>query len=109
MDSEEREIFQFLKTWGVDFVSYKEIARRAGGKRKFHEDPEWAKPVMARLLERRVLESDAQGRFRLKPVTKHKATRWVSPDIAKILEDKGLKVEGTTSTEVATEEHYDGL
>ena len=44
MDSEEREIFDFLKTWGSDFVSYKEIARRAGGKKKYYENPDWAKP-----------------------------------------------------------------
>ena len=35
MDSEEREIFDFLQTWGADFVSYKEIARRAAGRKKF--------------------------------------------------------------------------
>ena len=110
MDSEEREIFQFLKTWGADFVSYKEIARRAGGKRKFHDNPDWAKPVVNRLQERSILESDSQGRFRLKPVPrKSKATRWVSPDIAKILAEKGLKVEGANTSEVASDEHYDAL
>ncbi len=99
MDSEEREIFQFLKTWGVEFVSYREIARRAGGKKKYHLDPEWAKPLLIRMQERGVVESDALGRYRIKPVAgKHKATRWVSPEIAKILQDKGLKVEGATES-----------
>jgi len=108
MDSEEREIFRFLQTWGTDFVSYKEIARRAGGKKKFNKDADWAKPLLARMQERGVLESDAMGRYRIKPVrSKDKATRWVAPDIAKILQEKGLKVEGVT--EAGTEEYYDAL
>ena len=108
MDSEEREIFQFLQTWGADYVSYKEIARRAGGKKKFNENGDWAKPLLIRMSERGVLESDAMGRYRIKPVrSKDKATRWVAPNIAKILQEKGLKVEG--ATEAGTEEYYDGL
>ena len=38
MDSEEREIFQFLQTWGDQFVSGKQIARRASGKKKFYDN-----------------------------------------------------------------------
>ena len=86
MDSEEREIFYFLKTWGEEFVSAKEVARRASGKQKFHKNPEWAKPLLMRMQERGVLESDTQGRYRIKPLAqKNKKIRWVSPDIAKIL------------------------
>ena len=108
MDTEEREIFHFLQTWGSEFVSYKEIARRAGGKKKFHENPDWAKPLVMRMQERGVLESDTLGRYRIKPVTsKNKATRWVAPDIAKLLQEKGVKVEGAEET--GTEEYYDGL
>jgi hypothetical protein len=110
MDSEEREIFQFLKTWGADFVSYKEIARRAGGRKKFHDIPEWAKPVLGRLQERGVVEHDSMGRYRLKPVSaKKKNTRWVAPDIAKLLAEKGVKVEGAGTGEVGSEEYYEGL
>jgi predicted transcriptional regulator of viral defense system len=108
MDSEEREIFYFLKTWGEEFVSAKEIARRASGKQKFHKDPEWARPILMRMQERSVLESDSQGRYRIKPVPKkNKNKRWVSPDIAKILAESGVQVEG--SAEVATDEYYDQL
>ena len=108
MDSEEREIFQFLQTWGSEFVSYREIARRAAGKKKFHENPDWAKPLLTRMQERGILTSDALGRYRVKPVaSKNKAARWVAPDIAKILQDKGVNVEG--AAEIANEEYYDGL
>jgi DNA-binding IclR family transcriptional regulator len=108
MDTEEREIFHFLKTWGAEFVSLKEIARRAGGKKKYFEDPDWAKPLLMRLQERGVLETDSLGRYRIKPVAaKNKASRWVSPDIAKILEEKGVKVE--SATEAGSEDYYEGL
>ena len=108
MNSEEREIYHFLKTWGSEYVSYKEIARRAGGRKKYHEDADWAKPLLLRMQERGVLESDSLGRYRIKPLSsKNKAARWVSPEIAKILQEKGLKVEG--ATEAGTEEYYDAL
>lgn len=108
MDSEEREIFLFLKAWGAEYVGYLEIARRAGGKKKFQTDAEWAEPLLCRMQQRGVLESDALGRYRIKPISaKDKATRWVSPDIAKILGDKGIKIEGVT--EAGTDEYYDRL
>jgi len=110
MDSDERDIFQFLKSWGGDYVSYREIARRAGAKSKFHKNPDWAKPLLGRMQERGILDSDAQGRYRIRPVAyKNKAARWVAPDIAKILQEKGVKVEGSVTTEIGTEEYYDGL
>ncbi len=49
MDSDEREIIEFLKIWGGDFISAKEICRRAGGKRRYAEDNGWAIPILQRL------------------------------------------------------------
>ena len=108
MDSEEREIFHFLKTWGSEYVSYKEISRRAGGKKRYNENPHWAKGLLMRLVERGVLESDTLGRYRIKPLaTKNKIKRWVAPDIARILHDQGMKVEGDIGA--GTEDYYEGL
>jgi hypothetical protein len=108
MDSEEREIFYFLKTWGEEFVSVKEVARRASGKKKFYDNPDWAKPILGRMQERGVLESNAQGQFRIKPVAKKgKDKRWVAPDIAKILQESGVQVEG--GSETGSDEYYDKL
>jgi hypothetical protein len=112
MDASERDIFQFLKSWGEEFVNVKEIARRAGGKRKYHEDPEWAKPVVIRMAERGILESNITGHYRLKPLAKNKKhAKWVSPAIAKILNDGGVKVQeiDDTQSEVGSDEHYEQL
>jgi hypothetical protein len=108
MDSEEREIFDFLKNRGDEFVSGMEIARRAGGKKKFHDKPDWAKPILARMQERGLLEHNALGQYRIRPVAKkNEDKRWVAPDIAKILQEKGVQVEG--ASEAGLDEYYEGL
>ena len=110
MDTDEREIFQFLKTWGADFTSAMEICRRAGSKKKFHDDPNWAKPILLRMAERGILEADMQGRYRIKPVKKKKGNQWVAPDIAKILKESGVEVEDAAGeAEIAEDEYYDEL
>ncbi len=108
MDADEREIFYFLKTWGEEFVSAKEIARRSSGKKKFHENPEWAKPLLMRMQERGLVESDALGRYRIKPVgRKNKNKRWVAPDIAKILQESGVQVD--EASELGSDDYYEQL
>src|ERR1041385_6858218 len=92
MDADVREIYYYLKSWRHEFISVREICRRAGGKRKFRESAEWAKPVLARMMERGILEAGPGERYRLKPVPKDgdsQSKRWVSPQIAKILKDSG--------------------
>jgi hypothetical protein len=95
MDADEREIIQYLQSWGTVFVNAKEIARRASTKKRFNQEPEWARPVLLRLVEQRVVETDPSGRFRLVAESKHdkSAHRWVAPDINKILQEGGVGVE----------------
>jgi hypothetical protein len=112
MDTDEREIFQFLKTWGVEFTSAMEVCRRAGSKKRFYEDPSWAKPILQRMEERGILESDVQGRYRVKPVSKKKkGNKWVAPDIAKILKESDLEMDASDASEaeIAEDEYYNEL
>ncbi len=112
MDAAEREIFDYLKTWGKEFVSVREICRRAGTKKRFHEDADWAKPLLQVMYERGILERDPVGRYRIKPKAKKGGHgRWVSPEIAKLLNEKGVNVEGASSdgSELAEDEHYEQL
>jgi hypothetical protein len=111
MDTDEREIFQFLKTWGSDFTSAMEVSRRAGSKKRFYEDPGWAKPILMRMEERGILQSDLQGRYRIKPLLKKKkGSQWVAPDIAKILKESGVEVEAEGSEgDIADDDYYDQL
>ena len=95
MDADEREICLYLKGFLGQFVSYAEIARRAGGKRRFRQEPEWATPVLSRMIEKGIIESDSTGHYKLKVrPKKERPTRWVSPHIRKILEKSGKEFEG---------------
>jgi hypothetical protein len=105
MDLEEREIYLFLKTYGATHVAAREICRRAGGRRRYDEDHEWAKPILARMIERGILETNAEGQYRVKPLKKKKEGKWVSPEIAKILKESGLEVE-TAGPDVAEADDY---
>lgn len=94
MDADEREIYDYLKAFDEEWVNAKEICRRAGGKRRFSEDPNWARPILQRMKDQRILEMDLAGRYRIKPDEKkgHKE-KWVSPDIEKILRESGVRVD----------------
>jgi hypothetical protein len=96
MDADERDICLYLKGFPGQFVSYKEVCRRAGGKRRYRVEPEWATPVLVRLVEKGVIESDSTGHYRLKakPKRRDKTPRWVSPEIRKILERSGKEFSG---------------
>ncbi|HWX20430.1 MAG TPA: hypothetical protein VN578_11070 [Candidatus Binatia bacterium] len=77
-----------------------EICRRAAGKKRFHEDPNWAVQVLGRLVEKGVVESDSTGHYRLlRPEKKKEQKRWVSPQIRKILESSGKKFDESIDVE----------
>jgi hypothetical protein len=107
MDIDEREIFLFLKSYGADYVAAREICRRAGGRRRYDEDHDWALPILLRMVERSILETNAGGQYRVRPVKKKKTSRWVSPDIAKILKESGVEPEGGAG--IDSDEYYEQL
>lgn len=110
MDADEREIFYYLKGWQKEFVSATEICRRAGGKRRFREDPTWAKPILMRMVEKGILDTDTSGYFRLKPIPKReKNRRWVSPQIARILNNSGKDYSDVIIVDEDPDAYYDTL
>ena len=107
MDTDEREICTYLKSWPGQWVSAREIARRAAGKRRFREDENWAAQPLARLIETGFVESDSTGHYRLKPPEKaQKQKRWISPELKKILEKTGKDFEVGVQLD-APEDFYD--
>jgi len=91
VDSDESIICAFLKLYHRQFVSGREICRRAGGRRRYRDEPGWALSVLKRLAEKGVLEADQTGHYRLIPLPEkeQKKRRWVSPQVRKILEQSG--------------------
>lgn len=110
MDADERDICNYLKSYPGQFLSGTEIARRAGGKWRYREEPNWADQVILRLLEKGIIESDSTGHYRLAPrdedarTKKKKAKQWVSPHVRKILEDSGRFEEKTFEIEEEEDE-----
>ncbi len=100
MDPEERDVCNFLKSWPGQFVGLREICRRAGGKRRYRDDEHWASPILLRLVGKGLVEDDQAGHFRLIPTEKKKKkTKWVSPQIRKILEQSGKTFDLETDEE----------
>jgi hypothetical protein len=101
MDADEKEIVQFLKSWPDQFVSTKEICRRAGGKWRYRDDEKWAIPIIQRMLEKAIIESDTTGHVRLVPEQHKKGKKkwWASPQMKKILEQSGRDFDGVVDVE----------
>jgi hypothetical protein len=95
MEADELSICNFLKSFPRQFVSAREISRRAGGKKRFQENPYWAKQTLMRLAEKGILESDNAGHYRLRPPEKKKEKRrWIAPHIQEMLRQSGKNFEG---------------
>jgi hypothetical protein len=86
---EEREICAYLRSFPGLFVSAREIARRAGGKWRYQDNPQWCTPILAQLLEKKVIEKDASHNFRFIAKKETKPKHWISPQMKKILEANG--------------------
>jgi hypothetical protein len=110
MDATEREIYYYLKSRRAKFVPARDIGRHVGSKRKFHYNPDWAKSALLRMVDRGILETDAEGGYRLKPIPRQntKGKRWASPEIAEILKASGKAFDNLITSE-DEDEYYDKL
>lgn len=90
MEADEKLIQLYLKSLPGQFISGREIARRAAGKARFRDEPDWAAPILKEMEEKGKIEKDAAGHYRLRVVTdKKREKKWVSPQMKKILEKSG--------------------
>ena len=89
---DETSVLEFLKNWPDVFVAGMEIARRADGKARFLKDPHWAGHALSQLMELNVIESNGNGRYRLKcrsTVMCGSQRRFIAPHLLEILEKSG--------------------
>jgi hypothetical protein len=110
MDADERAIYYYLKSRRPKVVPARDISRHVGSKRRFHYNPDWAKPVLLRMIERGIIEADVEGSYRLKPMPRQDAQgkRWASPAIAEILKASGKGFDNLLTVE-DEDEYYDKL
>jgi hypothetical protein len=102
MDADENEIVAYLKQFGRQFVSSREICRRAAGKQRYREEPYWANQPLLRLVERAILETDSAGHFRMVPDEKdprsHKEQK--AQHAKKLFEEAGAESSDALCSEV---------
>jgi hypothetical protein len=105
MDADERDICLYLKGFPGQFVSFGDISKRASGKRRYRQEPEWATPVLFRMVDKGMIETDSTRHYRLKVKPKKpKPARWISPEIKKILEKSGKEFDGVFEVDKEDEE-----
>lgn len=63
LSSDEIEVLEYLKSYNGSFVSMVEICRSAGGRQKFKESPHWAKRLMSRLVDEKMIEVNERGHY----------------------------------------------
>jgi hypothetical protein len=110
MDANEREVYYFLKARKGEFHCTRDICRLAGNKRKARYVPDWAVPVLGRMAERGIIESDGKDGYRLKPIpeSESKGKLWVSPAMTKILQQSGKEFDTVRLTD-SDDDYYDRL
>jgi len=113
MDADEREIFHYLRKDREVFVSASAISRHAGGRHRFRREADWAKAALSRMAERGIVEADATGAYRLKPIPKRnpsdQAPRWVAPHIVEMLRKSGKNFDVLNAADLDEETYYNSL
>lgn len=66
LNADEKEIYDFVKSFGDLFISVGEVSRRLGTRGRYQENRLWAKPLLLRMEVEGILESNPFGEFRSK-------------------------------------------
>jgi hypothetical protein len=90
MTTEETEIYEFLKRFPNQFVTVNDISKSVGPRKNFHEDRNWALPILRRMELEALLESNPYGEYRLKQPYDD------STSFKKALETPGIPLGDTT-------------
>src|SRR4051794_29355749 len=71
MSGDEQMVLQYLNSFPNLFVSAAEVSKRAGDRRQYKANPEWARRPLHLLTLQGVLEMNASGHYRTKPKAEH--------------------------------------
>ena len=63
--TDETSIIDYLKQYPHTFVSAVEVCKKAGGRKRFARDREWARPVLRRMAVDGWLEGNGYGQYKL--------------------------------------------
>jgi len=80
MNTDDQTVLSYLESFKDQFISHTEVSKRAAGKRRFIESPDWARAVLQRLALQGVLEVNAFGQYRIKQKVEKKNEVHEKPD-----------------------------
>jgi|SRR5467141_2670208 hypothetical protein len=66
MNHDDKMVLDYLGKYPTSFVSVMEVCKRAADRRRFAQQPDWARPILARLTQASMLECNASGQYKLK-------------------------------------------
>ena len=91
LGSDENCVLQYLNTWPDEFVSEKQIARRADSKDRFMTEPHWTYNALSQLLMMELIETDGTGKYRMKVHRNETggSKKFMAPHLRQILEKSG--------------------
>jgi hypothetical protein len=84
-------------------VAGRQVCRQAAGKWRFHDDPNWAIPILTNLVSKGILEANTRGHYRLLSKRKKAPKKWMSPQMKKILEQGDIVCDEPEQPEKPTE------
>ena len=91
LNAEALDIIAYLKTAPNKFVLLLEISRRAGGRRRFEEYPDWAKNLLTPMVEAGLLEVNSRGHYRHRSTEQAETKQQSSPSMPALQTVKKLK------------------
>jgi hypothetical protein len=65
VSAEQQQVLNFLRSSRTTAFSAMEVARKAGTRKQFEEDPRWAVECLRYLLDMKLIERDEQGRYKM--------------------------------------------
>ena len=65
LSAEELEILEYLKGYSGKYIPMVEICRRAGGRQRYSESPQWARTSMQRQVDADLVEVNERGHYRV--------------------------------------------
>jgi len=110
LSAEELEILEYLKGYCGKYVPMVEICRRAGGRQRYSESPQWARTLMQRLVDAKMVEVNERGHYRVPSQNKTEAPASVpvaSPEAAALVaEDYFPGAAPASSSNLIVDENY---
>ena len=82
LSAEELEILEYLKGYSGKYIPLVEVCRRAGGRQRYSESPNWARGLISRLVEAQLVQVNERGHYRVPLQEKPNATTSSTPSVA---------------------------